>query len=134
MLIENDEVLQAFRTAPKCEFCGKENRHSLDPHHRRKRGMGGGSRLDIRINVASACRLPCHRDCENGTIPESRVLEVIAARERTAVEAIEEVVNLILRTPKGATQDRIRREEEALSARAKVLLFQIPEWPNGRPR
>lgn len=52
----DEELLDEFRKG-NCELCGCSG--PSDPHHLFERGMGGGNRLDIRINLMSLCRT-CH--------------------------------------------------------------------------
>jgi hypothetical protein len=103
MRVVNESLLSEFRTAPRCEICGRRV-YPLQPDHYRCRGMGGGSRLDIRINIAALCP-PCHTEYQEAPRWKRRkVLEVIAKREKTTPEDIEAVVNFILRLPKGAAK------------------------------
>lgn len=60
--------------------------------------MGGGSRLDIRINLMSLCRIPCHNDAD-GKIPRCSLLEIVAKREGRTPDSIEEEIWRLLRTP-----------------------------------
>ena len=98
--MKNEDLLAEFRCRGACEMCGRRV-YPLQPDHYRCRGMGGGSRLDIRINLAALCP-PCHTEYQEAPREKRRrVLEVIAKRERTTPEDIEAVVAVILRTPKG---------------------------------
>lgn len=87
MKIINDALLQEFRIKTECELCGRRTRQGLDPCHYLARGMGSSHRLDIRINLAAACR-DCHSKQHSGQLPRRRLLAVIAAREKRTAEAI----------------------------------------------
>ncbi len=97
--ITNEAVLDLFRTSGPCEYCGRwcERR---DPHHARAKGLGGGSRLDLPINLISLCRKH-HDEAHAGNIPRHVILALIAVRERKWPEEIEAEIHLLLRTPKG---------------------------------
>jgi hypothetical protein len=89
MKITNRHLLREFSRKPACEFCGKRNTHGLDPHHFWvKRGMGGGSRLDVAINLIALCRIPCHHDAEHGKITKETLLKIVSRREKRTEESI----------------------------------------------
>jgi hypothetical protein len=102
MRIINESLLAEFRTVGKCEACGRKV-YPLDPDHYRCKGIGGGSRLDIRINLAALCRL-CHSHLQEGAEGRRKVLEIIARRERCRPVDIEAVIDLLLRLPKGTDE------------------------------
>ena len=56
MKIVDEALLALFRSATRCEWCGRDTPEGADPAHVFARGVGGGSRLDIRINLVSLCR------------------------------------------------------------------------------
>ena len=80
MRIVDDALLQEFRAAWKCEWCNKPTPSGCDPHHLFARGMGGGGRLDVRINLISLCR-ECHTDLHDGKIGRDQLAVVIVERE-----------------------------------------------------
>ena len=100
MRIIDETVLDQFRFAPKCEWCGRAPRRgvSLEPHHIHGRGFGGGSRLDVRINLAALCR-ECHQSHHDGHRPLRCDLQaVVAAREgRMQDDIMEEIYELMRR-------------------------------------
>lgn len=99
MTIVDDDVLAIFRALPACEKCGRRV-WPLDAHHAfRKRGVGGGSRLDVRCQIAGLCRI-CHTSAESSKPVEREVQEIVAKREGTTVQAIHDYLDLLLRTPK----------------------------------
>lgn len=77
MKITDEPLLDVFRARP-CEWCGAPPRS--DPHHVYRKGMGGGARLDVCLNLISACR-ECHQKQEDGRISRSEQWERVAARE-----------------------------------------------------
>lgn len=62
MRIANDLLLDYFRSRP-CEVCGRAP--PSEPHHVYRTGIGGGSRLDVALNLMSLCRL-CHERYHHG--------------------------------------------------------------------
>ncbi len=98
MKVIDEGLLDEFRSAGRCEFCGKhfQSRH---PHHLWARGMGGGSRLDVRINIIALCP-PCHNATHAGIIMRPDLLAVVAAREGLLQSQIEEEIWRLRRTPK----------------------------------
>jgi hypothetical protein len=99
MRIVDEKILDEFRGPGKCEWCGYVTRWKRDPHHLWTRGMGGGGRLDIRINLISLCRL-CHDAVGLGHIARCDLLAVVASRESTTQSQIEEEIWRLRRTPK----------------------------------
>lgn len=80
MIIRDEYLLEKCRNKPVCEWCGQRRSIRLDPHHIFSKGMGGATRLDIKINLISLCR-PCHTDVHQGHISRCDLLAVVAARE-----------------------------------------------------
>jgi hypothetical protein len=86
---ESEAVLDRFRSAPCCEWCGRWVRRAEPHHFYHKRGMGAGSQLDIPENLVSLCAL-CHRAAENvrpspnaqerGPVTREALLEIVARR------------------------------------------------------
>lgn len=99
MIIRDEKLLDFFRGAGACELCGKGCMRR-EPHHVIAKGMGGGRRLDIRINIVAVGSSPgmecqCHNNVDTAS-EKSRCLRIIAERERTTVEAIEAATAFIL--------------------------------------
>lgn len=92
-------MLDLFRAAAECEWCGERNRGRLDPHHLFGRGVGGGTRLDVRINLVALCR-QCHGKLHNGNIERAALLMVVAKREQMTVDAVEREYWRLWRKPK----------------------------------
>lgn len=75
MKLVNEDLLDTFRKAPRCEYCLAPNIHGLDPAHIYSRGAG---RVDIPENLVALCRR-CHsaQGARNG--PSIKDLELLAA-------------------------------------------------------
>ena len=80
MIVINKPLLAEFRAKLVCEHCGRAIIGPAEPHHWKPKGMGGGSRLDIRCNLI-ALDSRCHRMAEDGNIPRETILAIIAQRE-----------------------------------------------------
>ena len=97
MIQHDEELLKYFRTKPVCEWCGHASGarllEYLDPHHVEARGMGGGKRLDVALNLMAVHRL-CHDEIEaGGAKAKEKCWNIVAKREglssgRMAKEAI----------------------------------------------
>lgn len=87
MIVKNEKLLKSMRESGLCEWCGVwcERR---EPHHIHARGMGGGSRLDIPINLVSlgtAGDCSCHAGAQRGNPPKDILLAIAAEREIRAL-------------------------------------------------
>ena len=107
MRISNPKLLDEFRNAGRCEWCGK--RCESEPHHASAKGMNSGKRIDIRSNLLAVGRsypfpaCPCHRAIQTGgKVRADVVLELISEREDTTPNAILETRWLFNRLPKNA--------------------------------
>ena len=80
MIVIDKPLLAEFRAKRVCEHCGRAIIGPAEPHHWKPKGMGGGSRIDARVNLASLCRR-CHQMAEDGNIPRETILAIIAQRE-----------------------------------------------------
>lgn len=97
MRILDPDMLDRFRSAWRCEWCGRYMPTGCDPAHLFSRGAGGP---DAAINLASLCRW-CHRSSHDGNEPtREQLLRIVAAREGTTPEAIVEEVHRLRRMPK----------------------------------
>lgn len=112
VIIKDEALLAEFRACPCCQWCFRPG--SVEPHHWKPRGHGGGSRLDVRINLIAVDRW-CHEAMEAKRISPRAVLLVIAIREKTTPEKIEEEIWRLLRTPKGkeALCTNVKKSEDA---------------------
>lgn len=90
MIIECEDTLDEFRRAAVCSWCGRKTPQGCDPDHVFTRGTG---RLDVRINLASLCRW-CHtrRHCQNRDPSRDDLLSLVAEREGTTSDEIQEMI------------------------------------------
>ena len=94
MKIINEALLDEFRTAQRCEWCGRPTPGGCDPHHVFARGRSDGFRLDIRTNLLALDRW-CHDRAHRGKIARKQLLAVIAIRDGRPAEEIElEIIRL----------------------------------------
>lgn len=93
MKIEDPDLLFQFRLKLRCEHCGK--RGPVDPHHLFSRGFGGGTRLDIAINLIALCR-KCHDEFHNGKIKLFDLLKIVAKRHNRSAGSIEKEINRLI--------------------------------------
>lgn len=124
MTIHDESTLDLFRGPGRCDLCGAlhSNRH---PHHWRCKGMDGGSRLDVRFNLAACCPVPCHLKAHQGKLESEFVLGKIAKREGTTPDAIREAINWILRLDKDATPWRVAEAMGELTEAARALVQSV---------
>lgn len=88
VIVRSRKTLKEFRGPGHCEWCHRwtEYRHAA---HVRPRQMGGGSRLDVRINLCSLCPA-CHWENHNlGEPTQNDLKAVVAARECRLQDDIE---------------------------------------------
>lgn len=106
MIIVNNKLLQSGHGAGRCEICGKWCRWR-EFHHIQPRGMGGGKRLDIPINLICVgstqnWQCPCHGRCERKEITQDQCWAIVAKREGCTVEQIKDEIARVNRLDKGA--------------------------------
>ena len=78
MIVIDEALLDEFRNAGRCEWCHRKRQ--VEGHHVMCKGMGGGARMDVRINLIALCRV-CHTLVHAGTIDRDMIIEIVAARE-----------------------------------------------------
>lgn len=97
MKIVDEKALALFRGPGRCELCGGWASERDAHHFWYKRGLGGGSRLDVVLNLVSLDRL-CHNMAESGPAVQAikqRLLEIVARREgRSEAEIVAELTAL----------------------------------------
>ena len=76
----DEALLASMRVAGRCELCWLWARRR-EPHHLKRRGMGGGDRVDTPSNLASLCPT-CHDKVHRGEISSTEVEVVVARRVR----------------------------------------------------
>ena len=109
MKIIDEVLLDEFRTAPRCEWCGRATPGGCEPHHDFARGRGGGFRLDIRINLLALDRW-CHNRAHAGKISRKQLLAVIAVREHRPAEEIELEIRRLRWAAKGKWLPPVRAQ------------------------
>lgn len=125
MIYVNDKALERFRRADRCEWCYQWSAVLLDPHHCfQKRGMGGGSRLDIGINLMSLCRW-CHESAEQGYLDRGRMLTKVAEREKCRQMDIDVVLRFILQQDKDASSEQLLKAAGELKGCAAKLARRV---------
>jgi hypothetical protein len=104
----DEAVLNEFRGPGKCELCGARCA-AREPHHFLRCGMGGGGRLDVRINLVSlgkTFQCPCHNAIHHGTMSraeeKTKVLGAISKRMGHSPEAIEASLLTLRQMAKGS--------------------------------
>lgn len=98
MKIIDEALLQEFRDKQRCEWCGRVG--IVQPHHLWARGMGGGGRLDVRINLIALCA-NCHSRHHQGGRPlKCDLLADVAAREGMMQDDIEREIYRLRRARK----------------------------------
>jgi len=105
MKIIDEELLDEFRGAGHCEVCDKLCLWR-EAHHIFAKGLGGGGRLDVRVNLISVGKTkpfpccPCHGLIHQGKIKRDTLLLIVSEREGVSVSEIEEIIFRLRRTPK----------------------------------
>lgn len=112
MTNKDESLLDQFRGPGLCEYCGRPCLR-LDPHHIFSRGMGGGSRLDHRLNLMGLggfenCN--CHGKHHNGKITREELIKKVAAREGMTPAQLKDELHRLLREP----NDSVPRLQEGL--------------------
>lgn len=77
MRVMDEALLDVFR-ARACEWCMAPPRS--EAHHIYAKGIGGGARLDVPLNLISLCR-SCHGKVHMGIISREKFWIQVAARE-----------------------------------------------------
>lgn len=69
--------------------------------------MGGGSRLDVRLNIVSLCRV-CHTSHHYGKSPtKDELIREIAVREGITAETWQEAIWALDRAAKGSDPEQV---------------------------
>lgn len=76
MEVIDDNLLDEFRQKP-CEICNR--RPPSEAHHLSGRGMGGGSRKDVRENLVSLCRRH-HQEFHDGNLRRDVLKAIVQYR------------------------------------------------------
>ncbi len=97
MIVIDPDLLLAFRLKGRCEHCARSG--PTDPHHLFGRGFGGGTRLDVRINLMALCS-DCHRQYHDGHILRCTLIALVERRERLQPGTLEGLIYELRRRPK----------------------------------
>ena len=74
-----DLMIQMHEDTGACEFCNRTDQR-LEVHHIWAKGIGGGSRMDVPINLIVVCK-PCHDLAHKGDISRRELFGIAAERE-----------------------------------------------------
>lgn len=104
MKIVNESVLDLFRGHGRCELCHRSCT-AREPHHIWAKGIGGGGRLDVRINLVAlgataSWQCECHTRIHNGGLKRDELLIIVALREGITTAMIVDRINELRRLPK----------------------------------
>jgi len=107
MKIINDRFLAEYRLRGACEICNKMC-HVREPAHVIARGLGGGKRMDVPLNLlalGSSIKMccPCHTMQHQMNQPDDLEMFAMAAKREGCTLTPDEVRDrmwLILRTPR----------------------------------
>lgn len=88
---DNEALLAEFRSKRCCEFCQRYLVYAAHPHHLWAKGMGCGSRMDVRFNLIALggpwdCN--CHGKVHQGKVTRPQLLDVVGRREGMTPEEI----------------------------------------------
>jgi hypothetical protein len=101
MKVISEAMLNRFRGPGLCECgCGQWSDNREAHHAFVKRGMGGGTRMDVKENLCGLRPLPCHYKAEHSQEFNRKIQERIAVREGRTVEEIRDWLNTITAAPK----------------------------------
>jgi hypothetical protein len=134
MKITNRKLRKEFAQPGHCEICNVWCR-KREGHHLWHRTP----ELTIRINLISlgstqlfCC--PCHHDIGIGKIPASRVMEIVAAREKCNPEDIREVLYWMRRLIKPTARQLEIALEDLSEAARMIALKELAEAGEKKPR
>lgn len=131
MTILDPDLLQTMRGAGRCSWCLAWCQR-LEPAHIFTRGCGGGSRIDLAVNVVplgSAFDCGCHVENHAGHEPTTEnLLTVAAQRTHHGIEDIVLVMQRLIHLPGDASVaecQRVWREVRGWSMTAAGLFRRI---------
>ena len=102
MIWEDDKMLSLFRLAFSCSYCRQPTPGGTDPCHVITRGVGGGTRLDVPLNLVSLCRT-CHNENHAGRSPTREELcELVGERYGYKSHEVLARLHRMIRAPKEA--------------------------------
>lgn len=105
MIHKDEELLAELRRPGPCWWCGHMFSRR-DPHHVEPKGIGGGKRLDVPLNLfpmgpsgPGGCL--CHQLAQENKITRESIEAVLASRLGLLQGQIRAAVHRLLRAPKG---------------------------------
>lgn len=101
MKIIDEALLDEFRQSGYCEWCGRWFVR-LDAAHVFARGMGGGGRLDVRVNLLGLCRRDHDLHHAGHKPTRDDLIALIAKREGLTPEAVVAEITRLRNLPKGS--------------------------------
>lgn len=131
MKIVNDKLLALYRGPGRCDLC-KMSCREREVHHLMSKGAGGGSRMDIPINLCSVgvafSPCVCHREFHAGSLPRREFIVAVANREFIDPDYVEET---LLRLHNAVT-DKLCECPETLAVRVGRELWCCSGCGKGR--
>ena len=79
-----DLLIRLHEEASGCEVCGKSGNVKLEVHHIWAKGIGGGSRLDVGMNLIVVCAKydgNCHDKAQANQISKRELWGIATERE-----------------------------------------------------
>ena len=96
-MIEDDALLNYYRNQERCSRC-LQPCWPCEPHHCYRKGMGGGSRMDVCLNILAVCRA-CHQHLQEAPGGREEGWRLIEKREGLEEGQAEAAVWVLLRRP-----------------------------------
>jgi hypothetical protein len=126
--IVDEDMLDNFRVSGLCEICYKPQARR-EAFHILARGFGGGSRLDVRINLLGSCHW-CNQFYSDDTLEfQGRklrlpdMLEIVSHRERIPLDVdLLDVLYLLQRLPKDCRPWQLKAQMVDLTSAQRVLV------------
>lgn len=109
-----DPAALATPRSVTCEWCGLYCRKPTERHHIVSRGMGGGSRLDIRenlIDLGGAFDCDCHGRAQAGKISKDSLFNTVAMAIDSTLAKVKSKVYRLLRADKDGKPKRKRSSD-----------------------
>lgn len=106
MRIVDYALLERMGSSRVCEYCGRRLKHKGEVNHIISRGLGGGHRMDIPLNLTllgSPWDCGCHEAYHHGRIARDELVWIAAIREHYLFEDAWEELRAVQRavTPPG---------------------------------
>ena len=92
MIVHDRQLLRRFSEKCRCEHCGKRCPAGCDPAHVLARGLGGGGRLDVELNLVALCRADHRRHHDGGKPTRADLLAIVAKRNKMTAEDVQSIL------------------------------------------